>query len=316
VTGRNWLAGQEQLRRNQVAEHGEAGATFLRRLPEVIRECEAHWQITVEEAFPELSYNFVAKAKRADGTPAVLKVSRPGALARETAALRLWNGRGACRVLESEVERGWLLLEHLLPGTELRVMKDDEEATRIAARAMPRLWIPAPPDHGLETLEERGAAFQDLRSEFGGGTGPFPQRLVVEAERVFAYFPAGVAPKVLHGDFHHYNLLLAQGRPGADAAEWVVIDPHGAVGDPGYEVGAFIYNPGGHLDPLAAPDPKSRIERRVAILAEELGWERERVRGWCLAQSVLSSWWTYQEGRAPDEGTLTVATILDGLGPG
>jgi streptomycin 6-kinase len=308
------LRGQERFVRRQL-DRGEAGAAWLRNLPTLIAACEARWHIRVEQPFPDLSYNFVAPATCADGTAAVLKLADDGEVREEEVdALRIFDGRGACRLLAVDEERGCLLLERLLPGTELRTLTDDDAATRIAASVMRRLWRPVPAEHRLETLAERGEGFARLRAQFGGGTGPFPQRLVEQAERVFRDFPQGVVPLALHGDCHHYNILLARGRDGRSGVdEWVAIDPHGVAGDPGYEVGCFIYNPSGHLDPLAQPAPRRAIERRVAILAESLGWARERVRGWCLAQSVLSAWWTYEDHARFEPNQLTVAEHLEQL---
>lgn len=309
------LRGQERFVGHQL-EKGAAGEAWLRALPSLLADCAVRWSIRIGEPFAELSYNFVARAKCADGAPAVLKLSPDGeARVEEIDALRLFDGGGACRLLEVDEARGALLLERLLPGTELRTLPDDDVATRIAAGVMRRLWRPLPPTHRLETLEHRARGFERLRFTFEGGTGPFPRRLVERAEHVFREFPQGVEPMVLHGDCHHYNILLTRDRHGSPGGEqWIAIDPHGVAGDPGYEVGAFIYNPGGHLDPLHQPHPRRFIERRVAVLAESLEWTRERVRGWCLAQSVLSAWWTYEDHARFDPETLIVAEHLNQQG--
>ena len=310
------LAGQDDYVRRTRSE-GEAGEAFLRDLGAIVSQCESRWGIRVQRSFPKLSYSFVAEAQREDGTPCVLKLD---AREEEIEALRLFDGRGAARVLELDVEQRSLLLERLLPGTMLSELTDDEQATRIAARVMQRLWRPVPAVHHLETLEDRGRAFERERPKFGGGTGPFPEHLVREAERVFAELPRGVEPVVLHGDCHHFNILLTTNRDRSGKDEWLTIDPHGVAGDPGYEVGCFIYNPSGEFDPMEAPSPKACVARRVAILAEELGWERERVRLWCLAQSVLSEWWSLEDGDATQDEVassrcLAVAQLLYELAP-
>lgn len=41
---------------------------------------------------------------------------------------------------------------------------------------------------------------------------------------------------MLHVDLHHDNILQ-------NGNEWLVIDPKGVVGEPAYEVAAFIHNP-------------------------------------------------------------------------
>jgi streptomycin 6-kinase len=311
------LAGQDDYVRRKRSE-GDRGETFLRDLGAIVEQCEARWGIHVQRTFPKLSISFVAEALREDDTPCVLKLD---AREEEIEALRLFEGRGAARVLEVDVVKRYLLIERLVPGTMLATWpNDDEEATRIAARVMKRLWRPVPADHRLETLEDRGRAFERQRPLFGGGTGPFPEHLVVAAERVFAELPVGVEPMVLHGDCHHFNILLTRDRDGSGRDEWLTIDPHGLAGDPGYEVGCFIYNPSGQYDPLEAPDPKACIDRRVAILTEELEWERERVRLWCLAQSVLSTWWYSEDDDFSAEvvansGSLKVAQLLYDMAP-
>jgi streptomycin 6-kinase len=317
------LAGQEDFIR-RVRSRGAEGTAFLRTLGATIDECEIRWGVRVVRTPWRLSQSFVAAAERADGTPCVLKLD---AREEEVEALRLFDGRGSARVLEMDAERRWLLMERVTPGSTLAALTDDDEATRIGARVMQQLWRPAPDRHRLETLEERGGAFARQRPLFGGGTGPFPQHLVEAAERVFAELPVGVEPMVLHGDAHHYNILRAANRSGSGRAEWLTIDPHGLAGDPGYEVGCFIYNPNGNgpipgdaLSPQKSADPRARVARRVAILAEELGWERERVRLWCLAQSVLSAWWSTEDGDVTDEDvarsdTLPIAQLLYEMAP-
>ena len=44
------------------------------------------------------------------------------------------------------------------------------------------------------------------------------------------------ADVLLHGDLHHDNILQ-------NGDDWLVIDPKGVIGEPAYEVAAFIRNP-------------------------------------------------------------------------
>src|SRR5688500_9886657 len=154
------LAGQDEFVRRR-RSHGESGEAFLRELGTTVEDCERRWGIRVERTFPKLSISFVAEAVRADGTPCVLKLD---AREEEIEALRLFDGHGAARVLEVDVAKRYLLIERLMPGTMLTTWpEDDEEATRIAARVMRRLWRPVPAEHKLETLDYRGRAFERQR---------------------------------------------------------------------------------------------------------------------------------------------------------
>jgi streptomycin 6-kinase len=283
---------------------GEAGHAWLDALPALVATCAERWSLRVGSPFPNLSYNVVAPAERADGTSAVLKLGVPNReLATETAALRHFDGVGSCRLLAADETAGALLLERLEPGRLLLTVEDDEAATRIAAEVMSRLWRPALPDHPLPTVARWGEGFERLRRRFAGGTGPLPAPLVERAERLFAELLATSAPAVvLHGDLHHWNVLSAERAP------WLAIDPKGVVGEPAYEVGAWLRNPLPGL--LDQPSPGRVLARRLDLLAEALGLDRERLRGWGFAQAILSAWWCLEDGVDGWEAALRVAELL------
>ena len=280
---------------------GEEGAAWVRGLPALIDDYATRWELTVGPPFEPLSYNYVAPARRADGREVVLKLGVPrDEVLSEIEALRLYNGDGIVQLLEADVERCVMLLERLNPGTMLAEVRDDDEATAIAAGVMRKLWRPAPAGHSFPLLLDWFAGLSKLRQEFGGGTGPFDARLVAEAEATATELLASTTtPMLLHGDFHHFNILAAEREP------WLAIDPKGIVGDPAYEPGAFLYN---RLPDDLQPAELPRIlQRRVEILAAELGLERERILGWGLAQAVLSGWWSYEDHGHGWEEVMLVA---------
>jgi streptomycin 6-kinase len=145
-------------------------------------------------------------------------------------------------------------------------------------------------------------AFKELRQRFGGGTGPLPRKIFETAEGLAADFLAeNELPVVLHGDFHHYNLL----KSGDD---WKVIDPKGVIGPRGYEVGPLLINPWNGF--LHGPDAKQISERRFAILSEQLGMERSRIRGWGIAHAVLSACWSLDEQGHGGEHAIHCAELF------
>lgn len=284
--------------------YGERGERWLANLPGLLAACARRWSLAIAPPFPNLTYNYVAPAARADGVEVVLKVGPPNPeLLTEIAALRGYDGRGSVRLLDADPEWGALLLERLRPGVPLTTVAGDEAATLIAAQVMRQLWRPAPPDHAFPTVARWAAGLQRLRQTFAGGVGPFPAGLVATAENLFAeLLPSMAEPVLLHGDLHHDNILQAQRQP------WLALDPKGVVGEPAYELGALLRNPQPQL--LAYPEPARILARRVDLLAEFFGLARERIIGWGVAQAVLSAWWSYEDhghGWAP---AMTVARLL------
>jgi streptomycin 6-kinase len=218
----------------------------------------------------------------------------------QLAALKLFNGEGACKLLEYDEERCWMLLERLQPGIMLSTMEDDEEATHIAAEVMQKIWRPLesaslPADHrkqgsGPQTfilLSDWFDGLKRLRQRFDGGTGPLNEKLVEHVEgSVKDFLNENHRPVLMHGDFHHYNILSSE-------RGWLVIDPKGVISPACYEVGPLLINPWGDL--LGKKDYEGLTRRRIDILHERLGFERERIREWGLAHAILSAWWGIED---------------------
>ena len=287
--------------------YGEEGLEWIRRLPVVISGLERQWSIRVAPPFTPLSYNYVAPAFLADGVDVVLKVGYPSReLFSEMEALRLYDGRGIVQLLEADPTQGAMLLEYLKPGTPLSTLINDEEATSIAAGVMTHLWRPAPAEHNFPTVDKWASGLGRLRKQFEGGTGPLPSTLLEQAELHFAELLASAgAPVLLHGDLHHYNIVRAERQP------WLALDPKGVVGEPAYEVGALLRNQ--LPEPLTLSNGAPVLARRLDQLADQLHLDRERLRAWGVAQSVLSAWWSIEDHGYGWEPAIACAEILSTL---
>jgi streptomycin 6-kinase len=281
----------------------ENGYSFLKALPESIAHASARWGLTDVLPAPTLSYNFVAFATRGRER-VVLKMGVPNCeFKSEMAALRLFNGEGACRLLDYDEEKYWMLLERLQPGVMLSTLEDDEEATNIAADVMQKIWRPAPKDNVFIQLSDWFSGLKRLRALFNGGAGPLNEKLVDRVERsVGNFFAENHRPVLMHGDFHHFNILSSEHG-------WLIIDPKGVIGPAGYEVGPLLINP--WIDVLSGRDYRAMTRRRIDILHERLGFERERIREWGLAHAVLSAWWGIEDNTGWDSALAFAEMVAD-----
>ena len=283
---------------------GERGVAWLAELPDLLAQYAREWELGLLPPFAGLSFNYVAPVVRADGSPAVLKVGVPEEEARTGIAfLRLCNGDGAVRLLEEDAEHCALLMERAFPGSPLTSLEDDDEATGIAAEVMLVLWRPAPATHSFITLGRRLRALAQVREMYGGGAGPLPEELLSRAEGLAVELLAS-APyeRVLHGDLHHDNIVSAQRAP------WLAIDPKGVVGDPGYETGALMNNPYGRMETWTGP--ARQFARRADVLAERLGYPRDRILAWSYTQAVLSATWEVTAGTVRYGSWVARAEVL------
>lgn len=268
---------------------------WLAALPRLLTRLAGIWSLSLGPPFAGIAWNYVAPATRADGAAVVLKVSRHRDETRnEIAALRLWEGDGAARLLDADPENGALLLERLTPGTMLTAVaeQDDDAATLIAAAVLRRLWRPPPSEHGLRSLESWSAVFDRLRQPLSQGTGRFPAALFRRADAARRDLLAATdAPVALHGDLHHSNVLRSE------HSGWLAIDPKGLLGDRCFDLCQFLINPMsglGLIDPNAIPVQVKR--RRFDILCDELGLDQQRARAWCFVHAMLNACWNYEDG--------------------
>lgn len=291
------------LARNVEVAWGADGRAWLARLPELLDEIAAAWRLRLGEPY-ELSFHWVTGVRRSDGSAAVLKLGLPGAehLRREAAALAAFDGHGAVRLLDHDADRGALLLELAEPGTLARALvpHDDDAATAVAVDVLLRLHIAPVPAHGLPDLHTERQAFVRHLDLFPGDT-PLPRQWVELALRLFDRLCATAGRRVvLHGDLHHDNIL--RGRDG-----WVAIDPHGWVGDPGFDVGPLLYNP----DPdRADASLVALVPRRLELLVAGLDLPRERAVAWGFVAAMLSDVWNTEDGGDTTSRALDVARLL------
>ena len=292
----------EAFTRNVLRAWGEDGRRWLVRLPGLIDEVARDWELSVGPPYP-LSFNYVAPARRADGSPCVLKigVASAGDLAAEVAALEFFGGHGAVEVLARDRDRGALLLERAEPGVMLRtlVRDRDAEATAVLIGLMRRLHRPAPDGVALGELSAQVSSFDAHLLRYPGDD-PFPRHLAERARELWVDLCASAPQRVvLHGNLHHDNVLAATREP------WLAIDPHGVIGDPGHELGAALYNPFDGGDPVL-----ELLPARVEQFADGLGQPVDRVVAWGFAQAVLSEVWDAEGGAGRPGQALDVALSL------
>ena len=242
---------------------------WLARLPDLIRELQQRWRLTIDAPFDGGTCSWVAPVRLADGSPAVLKIGMPHMEGEhEIQGLRFWDGDPTVRLLAADDDLEAMLIERCEPGTSLRAL-DEAEQDLVIARLLRRLWrVPASP-HPFRPLSTMTACWSD---ETLAQVGRWPDPELVRAGlRLFEELPQSAPAHVLLAtDLHAGNVLRAEREP------WLVIDPKPFVGDPAYDATQHLLNCRARL--LA--DPLNTIRR----FADLLDVDPERVRLWLFAR--------------------------------
>ena len=233
------------------------------------------WGVELGRPFALSNVSYVAPA----GPEAVVKVAWEGdqESLHEGDALELWDGDGAVRLLGRSGRA--LLMERAVPGDDISGL-DEDEATAVALEVAARLWRPA--TRPFRAVEPEVHRWLDRAEEDGS-------ELVGLAREVFAELGPGT-DWVVHGDFHHHNILR-------HAARFVAIDPKPYLADREYDVPSFLWNPLGNR-----LQDRARTERRIAAFVDS-GLDDFRIRAWTVVRGAYL--------RAQPEYAEPIRALLD-----
>jgi streptomycin 6-kinase len=238
--------------------------------------------------------------RRADGSPAVLKINFPEPESKHEAdALARWNGAGAVHLLARDDERRALLAERCVPGRQLWEV-DELQANEIAAGVLSQLWL-APPDGPFRPLADEAARWAAQLPRIWDAAGrPFEQALLDEAVEFLRNappMPEGAV--VLHQDLHGGNILSSE-------RGWLAIDPKPLVGERAFDIASLLRDRRDEL--TGGPDAAARIRGRLDLFSDRLDLDRDRVRGWGIAHALA---WGF-EGGQPLADHIACARLLMG----
>lgn len=275
----------------------ERSSDALERLAERARA----WDVRVERVL-ETPTSVLAFGRRG-AEHVVVKLARgSGGEGRFGRVLEAFDGHGTVRVHAHARDAG--LLDRLRPATPLVTLcleGEDEAATEILADVIAAMREADAPVEGFPEVSGWG---ESLRSHLERPLGHVPWELVEEAaERYEALCASQAEARLLHGDLHHYNVLMDADRG------WLAVDPKGVVGELAYELGASLRNPYEAPDRFAVAKV---IERRIAQFEARLGIDPVRTVGWAFSQAVLAAIWEAEDGNAAvaDSPFLRFATSL------
>lgn len=263
------------------------------------------WKLSDPILIAETFSSRIWKVRQEDGSPAVVKDLKPfddvEDELRGAHLLRWRRGEGAVTLLGMDGQR--MLLEYAgdrMLQHDLDVLGDGA-ATEIAAEVLAKLLSasehPVPSD--LQPLRERFASlFRKAKADRDIGPASLYTEAAAIAERLLSS-PVEVRP--LHGDLHHENIM--HGPRG-----WLVIDPKGVLGDPGFDAANMFYNPLDRDDLCLDP---SRIAGMAEVFSRTLRQDPRRLLDHALAYGCLSAAWHHEDGNAVDENReLAIAEAI------
>ncbi|HEY5051273.1 MAG TPA: aminoglycoside phosphotransferase family protein [Acidothermaceae bacterium] len=240
-----------------MTDTSDANVFDLSKAKSLAIESAAHWDLALEAPFAMSTVSYVAPAG-----PLVVKVPWGGddESLHEADALRLWGGNGAVRLLD---QLGSVILEErAVPGDDLAAVPD-AEATRIAVDVARQIWVAGrTPFRPVVPEVRRWLHEADVA---GGDLVPLARDLLKTLGD-----PVGW---LVHGDFHHHNLVRHGER-------YVAIDPKPYLCEREFDVPTFLWNPRDNV-----LDDREQIEGRIAAFVGA-GLSEWRIRAWTVVRGA------------------------------
>ncbi|HKI93321.1 MAG TPA: aminoglycoside phosphotransferase family protein [Gaiellaceae bacterium] len=255
--------------------------------PLLAAEVAEEWELRLGDPYVPGAAGHVVRADLPDGTPAVLKLHWPHRESEQEAdALERWDGEGAVRLLARDGAHGALLVERCKPGAFLSTAPDP---LGVLIGLLPRLWRSG---DGFRPLAEEAAHWLA-----GDDLAAIPDRRLREAT---AHYLRELPPTqgeqvLLHQDLHGENVLAAEREP------WLAIDPKPLAGEREFAVAPIVRS-------VELGHSKRDVLHRLDRLTAELGLDRERTRGWTIAQTVA---WAADDGRFIETHLETARWLLE-----
>lgn len=292
----------ERFAADTVTREGASARPWLARLPELVGELCVRWGLRVT-GDPMHGYLALVVPVVRGSARYALKVSWiDDDTVNEAAALALWDGGGAVRLLDADDRTGALLLEWLDPRRRL-AEADLSVAVPAAGRLLRRLAVPVPagwPGRPVPGLRQWALDLAAELPERWRATGrPFPERRLDAAVELAAALAPRSGGLLANRDMHYQNVLAGEREP------WLVIDPKVMRGDAEFGLAPLLWRRLGEADGSAG------LRRRFDVLVDEAGLDAELARGWTLLRAVDYQLWGLNLGLTEDPALC--ATVIDWL---
>lgn len=285
----------DDVRQEIAASFGEP---FFHRLTDALARFSREWMLEDVEIVPSFSAKcvFFCRSRRWGDT--VLSIAET--LRTECTALREFGG-AFCRVYEADLDAGAMMTERILPGTVLRSIPETDKRVRIFCELYQGIHV-IPADAGayptyMEWVEKI-TAYMKNRADFPVLYAHMRRACEICAA-LWTRYPRRM---LLHGDFHHDNILYQ-----AATDSWRIIDPKGVTGDPLFDLPRFILNEYTDECTPAAVTKITDIVQNIAALLAVPALDLARA---LYVETAMSECWCVEDGDQPTMPNLHTAEMV------
>jgi streptomycin 6-kinase len=248
------------------------------------------WTLTSLQLIPSYSANLVFTCRSAKFGDAVLKIGNPSAKETftECSTLLQYDGGRFCKVWEADPEKGVMLVERVQPGIPLRMESSLDNRLSVFCSLYKGLHVPPAKPGNYPTY----TGWVDRITEYMKGRqdcAPLYSYMRKAKDACVSVSARYSQQMLLHGDFHHDNILLGM------SGEYIIIDPKGVIGDPVFDVPRFMLNEFGDE---FSPELTKKMNEIIRKLEQSLGIPNDILRQLLFVETTMGVCWQVEDGAA------------------
>ncbi|MBP1905784.1 streptomycin 6-kinase [Paenibacillus turicensis] len=260
-----------------------------------LEKYEAKWNLTNIQLKSNLSANLIFTCHSDQFGDTVLKIGYPDSpeIVTEVNALKEYDGGKFCKVYKVDIEAGIFLEQHIVPGIALRAEPSLDARLSVFSELYQDLHISSNKAEAYPTYKQWVYRITDYMSIRQDCTELYMK--MKKAKAIFDSISLDYNKKLLlHGDFHHDNIL--QNRNGG----YTIIDPKGVIGDPVFDTPRFILNEFNENDEVT-PTLQSKVSYIITTLAKRLHIPSHILKQCLYVEMTMAVCWCAESGSDPME---------------
>lgn len=283
----------------QIIKH--FGNDFYEKVIKDIRLYADKWALSTFKLIPSYSVNIVFTCFSEIHGSAVLKIGRSSSreVFTEFHTLKEYGSSRFCNVFDADVKNGVILEEFIEPGIPLRNERSLDVRLSVFCSLYKDLHIMPANAELYPTYIEWVRRITDYmnRREDCEELAFYMNKAEEICISLTSLYPEKV---LLHGDFHHDNILL--GKDGT----YKIIDPKGVIGDPIFDIPRFILN---EFDEELTVETYKKINDIISYLEKKLMIPNDIIRKCLFVETAMGICWCVEDGSTPEDYSDLVKTV-------
>lgn len=289
----------KQNESEQIIKH--FGNVFYEKVLRDIRLYADKWALSSFKFIPSYSANIVFTCFSEIYGSTVLKIGKSSSrdVLTEFNTLKEYETSPFCKVFDADIENGVILEEFIEPGIPLRNERSLDVRLSVFCSLYKDLHIMPVNAELYPTYTEWVSRITEYisRREDCKELALYMNKAEEICLSLTSLYPEKV---LLHGDFHHDNILL--GKDGT----YKIIDPKGVIGNPIFDIPRFILN---EFDDELMMETYKKINDIIGYLEKKLMIPNNIIRECLFVETAMGICWCVEDGATPEEYPGLVKTV-------